>query len=61
MGDYLAWIVGGAGVIFLVCSIARRLVSANRIQNGLIENFEPAVTAPVGGGGDGGLDMRAAP
>lgn len=61
MGDYLAWIVGGAGLVFLVCSVGRRLLSANRAIHELIENFEPAVTAPVGGGGDGGLDMRAVP
>lgn len=59
-GDYLSWIVGAAGLAFLVCSMGRRLVLANRMQNELIENFEPTPTVAAGGG-DGALDMRAVP
>ena len=61
MGDYLAWFIGGAGLVFLVCDIGRRLVAANRTINGLIESFEPTVAVPGGDDGDRVLDVRAVP
>ncbi|MBY6388941.1 hypothetical protein HG717_34300 [Rhodococcus erythropolis] len=61
MGDYLAWIIGSAGLVFLVCDIGRRLVAANRTHHMLIENFEPAVAVTVPGHGDGVLGRRTVP